>query len=324
MPLSAPPFDAWLEDFFVSYYYYRPVNATFIGEHAHDYRLPDFSENGAGDRLADMGRLLRRLDALPDEPLTRSQEIDRTLAKGFLRIQSWESNSVHFHRGNPSTYTGEAVFSIIGLFLTNYAPVNERTAAAIARMQQIPTLLAQGEAIIRQAPVSWTERALRECQGAQRLLGDGINQLMAEKEIDDHHFRAAADQAGAAFSRFETYLRNDLLANDADHYACGEAAFDMLIREGHCLNLTAEEILNYAAEQWAEAQGALAAHAADFDAVTPEEALAGLADLHPAADKYYATVYGTLASVLCHGARAAAVDLARFPHRICAAPAVGA
>ena len=288
MSISAPLFDAWLEDFFVSYYYYRPVNATFIGEHVHDYRLPDFSENGAGDRLADMSRLLSRLEALPEETLTRSQEIDRTLARGFLRIQSWEIDSVHFHRGNPSTYTGEAVFSIIGLFLTDYAPINERIAAAIARIQQIPTLLAQGEAIIRQAPLDRSKRALRECEGAQRLLGDGINQLMAQEGIDDQHIRAAADQAGAAFARFESYLRNDLLANHADSYACGEAAFDMLMRQGHCLNLTGEEILAYAEEQWAEAEGALTAHAADFDAATPGEALAGLADLHPAADEYYA------------------------------------
>jgi len=126
----APALDAWLDDFFASYHRHRPVNATFIGEHAHDARLPDFSEHGAGDALADARALLARLEALPPEPRSEAQETDARLAAGFLRIQLWEHASGHFHRGNPSLYTGEAVFSVLGLFLTDYAPLAERLDAA--------------------------------------------------------------------------------------------------------------------------------------------------------------------------------------------------
>ena len=60
---NAPAFTAWLDDFFASYYQHRPVNATFIGVHAHDERLPDYSEHGLGDALADADTLLARLAA---------------------------------------------------------------------------------------------------------------------------------------------------------------------------------------------------------------------------------------------------------------------
>jgi hypothetical protein len=37
---STPAFSAWLDHFFASYFRHRPVNATFVGVHAYDDRLP--------------------------------------------------------------------------------------------------------------------------------------------------------------------------------------------------------------------------------------------------------------------------------------------
>src|SRR3954463_4358921 len=100
---NAPAFTAWLDDFFASYYQHRPVNATFIGVHAHDQRLPDYSEHGIGDTLAAADGLLARLRDLPAEELSAAETMDRKLALGFLDIQRWELQSRHFQRGNPST-----------------------------------------------------------------------------------------------------------------------------------------------------------------------------------------------------------------------------
>ena len=63
-PTAAPAFAAWLDDFFATYYRQRPVNATFIGVHDHDDRLPDLTAGGMGDLEAQEEGLLRRLRAL--------------------------------------------------------------------------------------------------------------------------------------------------------------------------------------------------------------------------------------------------------------------
>jgi len=101
-------FAEWLDRFFVSYYDGRPVNATFIGVHDRDHLLPDFTENGAGDTLAAMERLLRESNAFDPRSLMLPERLDLQLARGYLRTQIWEYRSEHFHRGNPGTYTGEA------------------------------------------------------------------------------------------------------------------------------------------------------------------------------------------------------------------------
>jgi uncharacterized protein (DUF885 family) len=285
METKAPALTAWLNDFFTAYYRHRPVNATFIGVHEYDDRLPDYSEHGAGDTLAGIETLLQRLRRLPAEPLSEAEALDRKLAEGFLEIQRWEYTSGHFHRGNPSLYTGEAVFGVMSLFLTSFAPRTERIASAIARMEAVPALLAQGQANVRAAPPAWTERASRECTGAQAFLEDGVDRLIAEEALADPAFRRAADRAVRAFADYQHDLDAGLRLHPENRYACGEQAFDLMMCQGHFLEMDAEEIVHYAEAEMATAQAHLTKHASDF-AATPDEALAQLADLHPTVEGY--------------------------------------
>lgn len=287
MRTHAPAFTTWLEKFFTSYYQHRPVNATFIGIHEYDSALPNFSEQGAGDTLAEMEALLTQLRELPEEKYTSAERIDRALAEGFLRIQIWEYQSKHFHRGNPCVYTGEAIFSVIAIFLTDYAPLTERVESAIQRMERIPVLLAQGQANVRQAPAAWVERAIRECAGALFFFRSGIDRLMRDEQITDPRFRSAADRATAAFATFEKYLQTEIRPLP-DGYACGETAFDLMMRQGHFVTVGGDEIVRYAETQMREAEGQLDAHAADFGAPNWRAALAQLAEAHPPADQYLA------------------------------------
>ena len=286
MTTNAPLFSAWMDQFFEAYYRNRPVNASFIGVHNYDHRLPDFSEHGAGDTLVEMESLLQRLQALPQEPLNPIEKIDRLLAEGFLKIQSWEYRSDHFHNGNPGVYTGEAIFGLMSLFLGAGTPVAERIEAAVARMQAIPAFLEQGQTNLHQAPAAWTERAIRECQGALAFLNDGLGYLVSDQHIDDPGFMRAAAAAGEAFGEFQSYLETELRLHPTQNYACGAPAFDLMLRQGHFLEMTTDEIVAYAEQELETAQAYLWEHASDFDAATPEAALARLADLHPTTEGY--------------------------------------
>jgi uncharacterized protein (DUF885 family) len=298
---NAPAFTAWLDDFFASYYRHRPVNATFIGVHAHDRRLPDYSEHGAGDALADAETLLARLAALPAEQLSAAEAIDRKLAGGFLDIQRWELRSSHFQRGNPCVYTGEAAFGLISLLRRPFAPAEQRLEAAIGRLESIPALLAQGQANVRQAPAAWTAKAIDECQGALKLLQDGFELFLQAHAVDRRRFEDPLASAAAALAEFERYLAGELRSRPADTYACGEAAFGLLLSKGHFLNIDAADIEDYAWEQFSVAAATLATHARDFGARTPEQALAQLAGIHPSAEGYYARY-----AELWHACRASA------------------
>jgi uncharacterized protein (DUF885 family) len=286
MENTAPLFNAWLEDFFAAYYRRRPVNATFIGEHAYDHALPDFTEQGVGDTLGEMETLLRRLQTLPPETLTSAERLDRSLAEGFLRIQGWEYRSNHFQGGNPSTYTGEAIFGVLSLFLSPFAPLSERVEAATARLEAVPAFLQQAQKNLKRAHPAWTARAVRECHGAQAFLDEGVQWLVQEEGIQNTGFQTAVAHAAAAFDRFQEYLERELSQDPNLEVACGAEAFDLLIRWGHFIDLDAEEIAAYASQELETARAYLLEHAKDFEAVDPAAALAQLSDLHPNAAGY--------------------------------------
>jgi len=279
-------FQSWLTRFFEAYYRYYPVNATFIGDHRFDHRLPDYSAAGVAAMLDDAARLLKDASVIETRPLSAVERIDKRLAEGFLRIQQWELASPHFQRGNPSLYTGEAIFGVISLFLTDYAPLADRAAAAIARMHAIGALLDQGTHNVHEAPLAWTERALRECQGARAFLGAGIDKLAADIPALQPALRTAADAALAAFACYASYLTDTLRYAQTPAPVAGPEALDRLLREGHCLTQSADEILAYALAKMAEAEAYLTQHAADFGAADWREALAALADFHPTTADY--------------------------------------
>jgi Bacterial protein of unknown function (DUF885) len=240
---AAPAFDAWLDDFLGSYYRCRPVNATFIGVHDYDDQLPDFST-----LFGEAESLLQRLHTLPPESLDATQELDRKLAEGFLLIQRWESQSSHFGNQNPSLYTGEAVFGVIGLLLQHRSPD--------ARLAALPGFLRQAERDLQPAPRAWIERARRECKGARLLPLD-----------------AGSD---AAFARFDDSLAKLPATED---YACGGEAFELLLRHGHSLQCTPEELERLACERMAEEQAALAADPPEQDNPRQDSYLARFTDL---------------------------------------------
>ena len=301
MPPESTAHGAWMDDFFSSYYRHRPVNGTFVGVHDLDDRLPDLSENATGDALSEGRELLARSDALA-APATPAETVDRRLARGFLRIQEWELTSRHFHAGNPSLYTGEAVFGVVGLFLTAFAPVRDRVAAATARMSQVERLLAQARGNVRAAPASWTERAIRECHGAIALFTAGVDALIASgfeaTEEDSTHgppprsseidaFRAGAEAAVAAFSEHLGWLESTLLRQTHEGYASGAEAFALHLRDGHQLDRAADEIARYAEAELAAAESRLASEASDLGGTTPAELLARLRAHHPEPGEYY-------------------------------------
>jgi hypothetical protein len=282
----------WLDEFFAWYYRCNPVSATFIGEHAYDCLLPEYSTTAIAGAVAAIDTLLQRYAELPAEPLTLAERHDAEVAVAALEIQRWELGAAQFHSGNPCFYTGEAVFGVISLFLREYAPIAERAAAAVARMHAIPAFLAQAQANLRAAPAAWVERARRECIGALALLNAGIDRISAEHVLPRAELRVAGAEAAQAFRVFDQFLANDITLLDGG-YACGSAALDLQIRKAHFLDQSAADIAAYARMVIAECRAYLEAGTAAFGAATWQEALAGLAELHPTPDDYYAR-YGEL------------------------------
>lgn len=276
----------WLDRFFEHFYRSNPVSATFIGEHRFDRWLPDYSEAAVDDARTRLAALLSESSGLSLDELGVDERHDVRLAQGALRIQDWELSARHFHRGNPSLYTGEAVFGLISLLLTDYAPLGERVAAAADRLDAMPRLLDQAKENVDAAPRAWTERAIRECEGTLALLDEGLPKFEGGQAMESPAFTRAVARARGAVEEFQAYLRDDLLDRERDEVAVGEEALGLHLSEGHFLTEDAASIERYARAELAEATAALTERARALGAATPVEVLARLRAYRPSAEEY--------------------------------------
>jgi len=156
---------------------------------------------------------------------------------------------------------------------------------------------------VRSASPAWTERAIRECDGMLALLGDGIDQLIAEEGIAQPLLRTAADRARLAIAEHRVALEQELATNADRSIGCGDEALDRYIRRGHFLRHSASEIEAEAVDELQRSQAHMAELATAAGVDSWQHGLALLADAHPTAAQYeqrYAEIW--------QAARQAALD----------------
>jgi uncharacterized protein (DUF885 family) len=266
-----------------------------------------------------MHDLLSRADMLPPEALSYSQRIDRKLAEGFLRIQCWEFASGRFHQGNPSVYCGEAIFGVMSLFLSDFAPLAQRVAAATDRLHGVADLLRQGRDNISASPQAWVRHALDECDGALAFLGDDA--LLAAGDNVTDAYRSGVRASAQAFREFRAYLDGELLAAGTRAAGCGEEAFALHLGQAHFLDQDADEIAACATAELEAAAARLAERCTDFGETDPRLILKSLGAIHPHIDEYYGRYQQTWNAMRALAAEHALLTWPDFPLRYVPFPA---
>jgi hypothetical protein len=262
-----------LAPFFDSYYRLRPVNATFTGVHGHDHRLPDWSPDGLAAAVDEMRDLRDRLaGALPPD------------------VQIAEHESLHFQRGNPSLAVGEVAFGAISLMTRPFADVEARAGAAASRLAAAPAFLASACRAMDHGVVDqWRARALGECAGVERLLRDGVARWIAHESISRPLARdltRAAEQAGAGFDRFRSWLRREVASAPPERGGCGPDLFDLLLARGHWCLRPRRDLATEAAAGLDAALDCLGVRARAVAPAGWPEIQQRLADAHPSAADY--------------------------------------
>ena len=284
---TSETFNRWLDSFLHHLFSRRPVDATFAGIREYNAQLPDVTRNGLEETRNELASLLDELSAIGRDELDRFQKIDYDLAEGFMKTQLWERESGYFYDINPTTYTGEAAFGLVSLFVSDFRPAREKRHDLEARLRATPGFLAAARQNLSGAHPAWIERAVTECTGALNFLASGIPILQEDEglEVDSE----PVEQAAAAFREFQAFLETDLTRRAIHTAACGEEAFRNIVAWSHQTDVDPIEYAAHAEEVVDECERKLQSGAAAFGAASPEEALARLADDHPRVDDYLPT-----------------------------------
>ena len=239
--------DAKLEAFFRhyldEYFQQQPSNATALGDHRFDARLEDLS---AESRVKWFQRTRRALADLPRQVdftrLTRAGQVDFEIFKHELEKTVWLTENTRPFEEDPRTYTDYINGSVYVLLTQSTLPKETNLANAIARMRQIPQLVATARQTLTRPPRSVLETAILQNRGSIDFYEKEIFQLAGETPQKDA-LQKAAEGVVACLKEYQGFLEKEVRPRADDQWRLGKEKFAKKLELELDAGLTAEQVL---------------------------------------------------------------------------------
>jgi len=206
-----------------------PVSATMLGDHRYDEQLDEVSVEARQRRVDFNRRYLAELAEIPQDQLSRANQIDAALLKQRLEAGLWHIEELREWAWNPLQYTGLAGGAVYGLLAREYAPLADRLKCVAPRLEQFPRLMEQVRATLEPAlvPKVHAETAVKQNRGVLSILDTMVApQADALDAVDRERLVAAMDIARQAVETHQQWLENDLLPHAAGEFRLGAETFD--------------------------------------------------------------------------------------------------
>lgn len=232
-------FERLAADYFRFSYETRPTEATELGLEAYDDRLPDLGREALGGYGQELHRWAARFDAFAPDELPPESETDRQLIVSEVETARIWLEEIEDWKRDPSYYFEDALFAIfLTLSRRTHLSKEERAAAAAARLEQMPDLLAAGRRNLENPPRILIEIAVEELEGARTFCRGTIPAFAREVRSTRLRERllGAARGADRARREYSAFLRHDLSLSAHGAAGIGRARFEKLLRSDHLLD----------------------------------------------------------------------------------------
>src|SRR5918912_1649150 len=224
----ASRFNQIAEEYVRSYYSFNPTQATAAGLHEYDSKLESRSKEAVARevrRLRDTVSLLMRINPTM---LSEDARYDYLVLLSHARGQLLELQEIRMWQRDPNVYNHLASASVDNILKRNYAPIEQRLDAVLAREREIARLLNEARANLDAPPRIYTEMALAQVRGSldyfsrvvpQMVERAGGGRMSAARKTE---FETANGNVIAALNSFRDWLERDLLPRSNGDFRLGE------------------------------------------------------------------------------------------------------
>ena len=261
VPVRAQNADAKLDAFFKSYleetFRLRPLEATSLGDHRFDNLLDDISPAA---RAGWQAQLRKQLAALPKavkySELSRAGQIDYEIFRDDLVRDLWLAENTRPFEQDPRVYGGYLNDSVYQLVAQSTLPQETNIANAIARMAEMPRIIAEAEKSLTHPSRPILETAIRQNLGAINFYESDLFNYTGETP-QQAKLKAAAAKVAAALKDYQKFLEGPLRARAEDNWRLGKARFDKKFELETAAGITAEQNLADARSEFVQVQNEL-------------------------------------------------------------------
>jgi uncharacterized protein (DUF885 family) len=275
-------FEQLAHGFIADYLEFYPTLGMGLGLHLYDGRAGEYAQPAIDAWLRTLDGWTRRFAALDPGARAGQAAHDAALIELTIEQERFRWETLREHERNPLSWSG--ALDVTPYLKRNYAPLDERLRAMTSHMEDIPRVLEEARAHLREplAP-PLVETALDVFGGylsfytgdLPRQAGDAGDTKLKRR------FETATSAAVEALKAFRGFLE-ECRARAAGDFAIGEAAFAAMLRTGEMVDVPLDRLLAIGEAELARLSEDLGATAARIDpSAHPREVMATLASKHP-------------------------------------------
>ncbi len=246
-PAYSQEMDARLESFFKQYlekqFRQQPMTATQLGDHRFDNLLDDLRpEARRAWETLDQETLAELPRQIHYDRLSRNAQIDYEIFQQDLKRSLWLAQNTHRFEEDPRVYNQYVSDSTFLLLAQSTLPNETNIANGLARMKQIPAVIAAARLSLTNPPQVFVETAIRQNRGAISFYEQDLFEL-AGPTSQLAALRASAGQVTAALKEYQQFLEKDLLPRARGEWRLGREKFNRKLELVLDAGLTADQVL---------------------------------------------------------------------------------
>ena len=298
-PSAAPKaaFNTLVDEYFDFYLQFHPSAGTQAGFHQYDGRLEDFSRSGMDAEIAGLLKFQKQFDSIPSSQLSQESAGDLEILTSSLQARLLDLQSIQTWRKDPDVYISDLSYGIFLIMRRNFAPPADRLRSVIAREREIPRVLEAARQNISNPPKVYTQVALQQMPDNikffQNDVPDAFRQVQDPRLLAE--FKASNNAAIEALSRYQDFMRKDLLPASNGDFRLGAENFRKKLLYDEMVEIPLDRLLEIGYADLRRNQQHLKEVAAQIDPHrSPEAVLADLRQDHPPADHLLQTFRDTL------------------------------
>ncbi|HUD83612.1 MAG TPA: DUF885 domain-containing protein, partial [Candidatus Saccharimonadales bacterium] len=247
--------DAKLSSFFKSYldehFRQQPLEATGLGDHRFDSLLDDISPQARDGWLAFARQTLKELPRQVNyNGLTRDGQIDFEIFQHELQTDIWLTENTHPFEEDPRTYGNYINDSVYLLLSQSTLPKETNVSNCLARMAEIPRIIATARTSLTHPPKPILETAIRQNRGAISFYEKDIFELAGETQQLDRLKSAAAGVTGQ-LQEYQKFLEGDLMSRATGQWRLGQGKFKHKLELVLDSGMSADQVLADAEAEFA-------------------------------------------------------------------------
>jgi uncharacterized protein (DUF885 family) len=242
---AAEPFPHFVDDYLNYLYEAHPTSATMDGVHKHDDLVEDFRRAAVENHLSALAGFLRRLEAIPVDPLPEVEQVEHAIVASNIRARQFEFESVRSWERNPQLYAETLASSLAAQAIFDYAPEEDRARRILSKLRQTRRLIEAARENIKEPPAIFVKVGLDALRGVMTFIDSDLPK--AFRSLDDMHLLSdladASQDAVHAIGEYVEYLETEVRPRAKASFRLGRDRYEQKLRFDEGISISVDRLL---------------------------------------------------------------------------------